>query len=87
MEEITLLRAVGSQEPSTFNEFCRGLAGDIPTCTPEWSALFRQVENCETEEWIEVSRHNGRIESLQLTQAGADKVRAHLDQSKPLFNL
>lgn len=89
-EELKLLSIVGSTEPSTFFEFCNGLRNIdlIPEKGDKvgWSQLFRCVNDLERREYVTVKRLKGRIESIQLTQKGADSVREFADKTRTLFN-
>jgi hypothetical protein len=85
-EENRALAAIGSTEPSTFNEFLRA----YPDCpergdTGARSELFGLLEWLEHQKLIVIERANRRIESLQLTDAGADRVRGLKDQDRGLF--
>lgn len=71
-----ILAAIPSTGPATFREFCAALT-DIPTEKAEWRALFSQLKTLENAGLVEVERANvgGSIESLMLTEDGADRVR------------
>lgn len=77
MNILTVLNAVSSTEASTFSEFCRGLGGDCPERGDKeaWADLFDTVNAAETLNLVEVERSNGRIETLILTDTGAERVR------------
>jgi hypothetical protein len=74
---IDILLATGATEPSTFNEFCRGLR-DCPERGDRegWADLFKTIGSAERLGLVEVERLNGKIETLILTEAGAAKARA-----------
>lgn len=78
MTELDLLSAIGSTEPSTFNEFLRALGDEAPDREDKagWRILFKAIERAEENGLIEVSRAGMRIDSLMLTEAGAARVRA-----------
>jgi len=86
MDTDTVLAAASSAEPSDFNELCRGLGGDCPQDRAEWATLFRTIEECERNGLMEVSRLDGRIDTVILTEAGAAQVRAKLDAKRGLFS-
>lgn len=73
-----ILAAIPSTEPATFSEFLNALPD-----TPEkgdrqaWADLFSQLRTLENAGLVEVERANkgGSIESLMLTEDGADRVR------------
>ena len=73
-----ILAAIPSTEAATFGEFLNGLPD-----TPEkgdragWRDLFSQLRTLENAGLVEVQRAgpNGSIESLMLTEDGADRVR------------
>lgn len=73
----TLLVAIPSTEPATFSEFCRALGDDCPERgdKEEWADLFDTINQAENLGLIEVDRNGRNTESLQLTEAGAAKVR------------
>lgn len=75
MNEIILLRAIGSTEATTFRELCAALKENKPNEKREWRELFIAIEHAEASGLIEVERTNGKIDVLILTPEGADKVR------------
>lgn len=87
----TVLAAIPSAAPGDFNDLCRGLGADRPGERSEWAALFRLLDDCERDGLVEIERIENpetkrmQIDSLQLTDAGADRVRAKLDQRRGLF--
>jgi len=87
-EEDGILAAIGSTEPSTFNEFCRSLK-DCPAKgdTAAWRELFATLEWLEHQQLVRIERSGRSIESLILTDAGADRIRSKLDNTKGLFRL
>jgi len=88
MTDEKILAAIGSTEPSTFVEFCKSLGSDCPEKgdTSEWPELFANLEYLEHQKLVTIERDQRRIESLQLTDAGADRVRAELDKTRGLFS-
>lgn len=83
-ELLEILRACSSTEPSTFNEFLRGLRspperGDKPA----WAALFRNIDYLGIQGYIEIERDgDNRIESLLLTEDGIAAVKAVREQRR-----
>lgn len=75
-EEIELLSSIGSTEASTFAEFLRELP-DAPERGDRdgWRELFGRIEWAEHMDWVGVERNSGRIEQLQLTEAGAARLK------------
>lgn len=86
MKMNVLLKAISSTEATTFSELCLGLGENKPEAKDEWRELFIALEELEKQELVEVDRKNGKIETLMLTEAGADRIRAELDKDRPLFN-
>jgi len=84
--EDAILAAIGSTEPSTFNEFCRGLK-DCPTKgdTAGWREVFTTLDKLEREKLVKIERNGRSIESLILTDAGADRIREKLDNGRGLL--
>ncbi len=76
MEENAVLAAIGSTEPSTFNEFCRELK-DCPSRGDKdaWRELFATLEWLEHQGFVKIERAGRSIESLILTDDGAARVR------------
>lgn len=71
-ETARILCAIGYTEPSTFNEFLRELGDD----RPEYRVLFPMLKTLEKQELVIIERfHGGRIETLQLTDLGAERAR------------
>lgn len=75
MEPLTILRAIPSTECASFGEFCNALGSDKPTDRDEWRVLFLQLEKLEADGLVEIERLSDKIDTLILTDAGADKVR------------
>lgn len=80
MDDLTILKAIGSTEVSTFEEFLAGLEHEVPAKNEkrEWWVLFTTLERLQTEGLIEVERagEKNRIETLILTESGAARVKA-----------
>jgi hypothetical protein len=87
MDENTILSAIGSTEESDFNEFCRGLGSDCPESGDRegWREVFNHLRTLERSGFIEVSRTGNKIDSLILTEAGANRIREKLDSKRGLF--
>jgi hypothetical protein len=87
MDEDVVLAAIGSTEPSSFNEFCRALK-DCPRKgdTAGWREVFATLEWLEHQKLIVIDRKGRSIESLILTDAGADRIRAKLDEGRGLLS-
>jgi len=86
MDEDIVLAAIGSTEPSTFNEFCRALKGCPAKGDREgWREVFATLECLEHQRLVIIEREERRIESLILTDAGADRIRAKLDEGRGLL--
>lgn len=87
----TVLAAVGATECSDFNDLCRGLGSNRPQERGEWADLFRTIEQAERDGLVEVSRievdGQKRIDTLILTEEGANRVRAKLDSKRGLLGL
>lgn len=76
MERQIILKAIGYTEPSTFNEFCSALGTEMPSHKEDWRSLFQTLESLEKDGFVEVERTNGKIDSLQLTEDGANIIRS-----------
>lgn len=86
-DEDNILAAIGSTEPSTFNEFCRGLKDCPPKGdTAGWREIFATLEWLEHQKLVVIERNGRSIESLILTDAGADRIRGKLDASRGLLS-
>jgi hypothetical protein len=85
-EEDGILAAIGSTEPSSFSEFCRSLK-DCPAKgdTAAWRELFAALEWLEHQKLIVIERSGRSIESLILTEDGADRIRGRLDDARGLL--
>ena len=82
MNLLTILKAIGHTEASSFREFCNELGDACPERgdTSEWGALFRMLRSAESDGLITVNRFGSNIDNLQLTEAGAAHVRANPDR-------
>lgn len=73
-----ILTAIPSTEGASFGEFCRDLGDDKPDDKVEWHILFQTLESFEASGLIEISRISDRIDSLILTDLGAERAREAL---------
>lgn len=87
MDEETILAAIGSTEETTFSEFCNALAGDCPEGKDEWREMFSTLRQLERDGWIEVSKTDGKIDGLILSEAGANRIREKLDKRRGLLSI
>ena len=87
MDGDVILAAIGSTESSTFSEFCRALK-DCPAKgdTAGWREVFETLNDLERQGLVVIEREERRIESLILTDAGADRIRAKLDEGRGLLS-
>lgn len=85
MDEDKVLAAIGSTESSTFNEMCSALEGDCPEDKDGWRELFKTLRTLENGGFIDVTRVKGNIDSLILTESGANRIREKLDKRRGLF--
>jgi hypothetical protein len=87
MDMDKILSAIGFTECSSFGEFCGGLGSDRPEAGDRvaWREVFTLVNQAERQGLIEVDRVDGKINSLQLTEPGASRIREKLDSKRPLF--
>jgi hypothetical protein len=86
MDEDNILAAIGSTEPSSFNEFCSGLK-DCPAKGDRegWREVFATLEWLERQKLVVIERSGRSIESLILTDAGADRIREKMDKGRGLL--
>lgn len=70
-----ILISIGSSEPSDFNEFCRELGDDKPDNKTDWAILFKTLEFLEASGLVEVERSGTQIDTLVLTDLGAERAR------------
>jgi hypothetical protein len=89
MSEDQILSAIGSTEPSDFNEFCRGLAADCPESGDRegWREVFSHLRILEQHGFVTVSRTGNKIDSMILTSAGANRIREKLDNKRGLLSM
>lgn len=82
-----ILKAIGTTEPINFAKFCHGLGDQCPEKgdTIRWSGIFSGLRNAEALGLILVTRIGKDIDTLRLTEAGADRIRARLDAARELF--
>lgn len=76
MHTDDVLEAIPSTESASFNEFC-GALSDCPERGDRegWADLFQELDALEALGLVFVDRLKGRIDTLQLTEAGAAAVR------------
>jgi len=78
-ETARILCAIGYTSPTRFNDLLtklgQGTVHDI-----EWRELFEMLETLEKQELITIERYHGRgrINTLQLTDLGAERAREAL---------
>lgn len=87
MDDDKVLMCIGSTEETSFNEFCQALAGDCPEGRDEWREMFKTLSRFENEGLIGVSKLDGKIDGLILTEAGASRIRAKLDARRGLLSI
>ena len=90
-KDLKILSVIGSTEPSTFFDLCNGLRR-LDICPEKgdktgWGTLFRKLGEYEAEGLCKTVRKNKNIETIQLTQSGADKVRDFADSKRELFQV
>lgn len=86
-QDLDLLGHIGSTEETTFNELCRALGDDCPGEKSEWRKLFQRINDLERQCYIEVSRLNGKIDGIILTESGANLIRERNDSKRPLLQM
>jgi len=86
-EDLDFLALIGSTEETSFNELCSALGDDCPHEKSEWRDLFMKIERMERDGYIEVSRLNGRLEGLMLSESGASLIRERLDAKRGLLSI
>lgn len=85
LNDEIILSAIGSTEASSFNEFCGALDRHCPEERSEWAQLFKAVRKLEAAGFIEITRDGKDIEGLQLTDAGANRIRDKKDAGRALL--
>lgn len=88
MTTDTILGAIGFTEPSSFGEFCGALGADCPEKGDRdaWRELFSTLNGLAAEGLVEIERDGRNIESIVLTEAGANYIRGKKDAARPLFS-
>lgn len=73
-----LLQAIPSTEPASFNELCRALGDDCPERGDRegWRDLFSLLEIAQESGYVDIDYVGGKVGSVQLTEAGAARVRS-----------
>ena len=87
MDDDKILSAIASTEETSFNEFCQALAGDCPEGRDEWREMFKTLRRLENEGLIEVSKLDGKIDGLILSEAGANRIREKMDARRGLLSI
>ena len=87
MDDEKILSAIGSTEETSFSEFCQALGGDCPEGRDEWREMFQTLRRLEDEGLIDVSKLDGKIDGMILTEAGADRIRAKMDARRGLLSI
>lgn len=82
---IETLRAIGGTEPKPFNQFLNALP-DRPERGERsaWAELFDTLDALENMELIDIKRggQSNRIDFLQLTEVGAERVRESNEEAQ-----
>lgn len=75
-----ILTAISSTEPSSFREFLRGLGDEAPEkgAKQDWYILFKTLESLEETGLVEIERTGSAIDTLILTDLGAERAREAL---------
>lgn len=87
LDDDKVLMCIGSTEETSFSEFCQALAGDCPEGKDEWREMFQQLRRLESGGLIEVSKLDGKIDGMILTEAGASRIRDKLDRRRGLLSI
>jgi hypothetical protein len=89
VEVDRILAAISSTRPSTFNEFCAALKRDCPAKEDKsgWRDLFEKLKQAEADGLVYLTRDEGRIETLILSEWGGALIRVKLDDERPLLAL
>jgi DNA-binding transcriptional ArsR family regulator len=89
MNEEVILSAIGSTEETTFSEFCSALGGDCPESGGRegWREVFNHLRILERHGFVEISRSGNKIDSMVLTEAGANRIREKLDNQRGLLTM
>lgn len=71
-----VLTAISAMAPCSFNELLQGMGDEAPTNGAEYRVLFLTLESFEESGLVEVERaSNGRVDTLMLTNLGAERAR------------
>lgn len=91
LEELKLMKLIWSTEPMGFFDLCNELrkTGDCPLKgeKQEWAILFSKINSIERCGWVECTRSGKSIETLQLTDLGAEVVRSYADSKRELIQI
>lgn len=90
-KDLKILSVIGYTEPSTFSELCNGLR-TLAICPEKgdktgWSVLFRKLGEFKTGNLVAIVMEGRNMKLFQLTQLGADKVRAYSERQRGLFQV
>lgn len=88
-DDLDFLSLIASTEETTFNELCSALRDDCPEPGDKsgWRDLFQKIRDLERQSYIEVTRTQGKIDGLMLTESGAGLIRDRLDAKRGLLHL
>lgn len=82
-ETARILCAIGNtRRTPTFDGFLNALNGDKPDSRDEWRVLFLTLESLEAQELVTIERVRGRIDTLILTDLGAERAREAQEQMR-----
>lgn len=87
MDDDKMLSAIASTEETSFSEFCHALGSDCPEGRDEWREMFQTLRRLESKGLIKVSKLDGKIDGLILSEAGANRIRAKLDARRGLLSV
>lgn len=87
--QMKLLSLIWSTESMTFFDLCNALRPydmcPIKGDKAGWANLFRSLGELESRDLVECSKKNGKIDTLILTEYGANTVREFADSTRELF--
>lgn len=86
--EMIILGAIGFTEETNFDDFCRALGKDCPKAgeKAEWAKLFKTIRSLAERRLLGAKwDQDNRFVAAQLTTAGRDRYREHLDKQRPLL--
>jgi hypothetical protein len=86
-QDLEFLSLIGSTEETSFSELCQQLGDDCPDDKAGWRDLFAKIRDLERQCYLEVTRTQGRIDGLMLTESGAGLIRDRLDAKRGLLHL